>query len=216
MTDEALDELLRRLPSMAKHLTEAESFTAAAFIHIAEALTESADALTELRERVKKAEKEEVALAAENDRLFAQVEALTRRVRELESAPVAEEVEAMACTLYEYAENPAAGGFVPIFPATLNNIIALLSSLSRQIAAKDADISARSDIQQAYLDCWRNERERAEADRDALRALLLKFAIAADAMRHALAPPDADQGWTEIVDYDAARADTARALGEEG
>lgn len=45
----------------------------------------------------------------------------------------------------------------------------------REREAARAEISARSDLMQGYLDCWRNDKaraERAEADLTAARALL--------------------------------------------
>jgi hypothetical protein len=47
--------------------------------------------------------------------------------------------------------------------------------LQARVAELEAEISARSDLMQGYLDCWRNDKaraERAEADLAAARALL--------------------------------------------
>jgi hypothetical protein len=52
-----------------------------------------------------------------------------------------------------------------------------ITALQARVAELEVEISARSDLMQGYLDCWRNDKaraERAEADLAAARALLKK------------------------------------------
>lgn len=158
MTDDTLDDLVRRLrePIGARSLNK-----------------EAADATVALRERARELEANQPCA----DHNFAKHISgqLTMPVRcakcgAIVSAapilPVADEVEAMAKWLDEGTQQND------------GPIAAMLRSLSRQIAAKDAEISARSDIQQAYLDCWRNDKaraEKAEAGRDAAVHALMEL-----------------------------------------
>lgn len=83
-------------------------------------------------------------------RLAEAITALRYRVRELASLPVADEVEAMAQRVDDQAENAEDWASVAESPtkkrwntaqaAELREAAAMLRSLSRQIAAKDAEI----------------------------------------------------------------------------
>lgn len=81
-------------------------------------------------------------------------------------------------------------------------------ALRADLAAAQAEISARSDLMQGYLDCWRNDKaraERAENDLAAARALLL------ECRPHLLC------GWMDPCDLAAtlpARIDAALAEGK--
>jgi len=90
----------------------------------------------------------------------------------------------------------------------LNDVLDLRDkwlAAEERIAALEAEISARSDLMQGYLDCWRNDKdraERAEAERDAL----LRVVAAADAMHEAWYDGKDGEVARLMRDYDAPRA----------